>query len=237
MEKFKTLYLWMVIPFILIQVGIFNYYWPKFSDVSWEIHIHFWVVTFWLLLTIIQPYLVVNGKIAQHRTLGIFGFMLAGAFVFTAISLLDIPLKILASNSGKPGPPPAFFYGNIVIEFILAIVFAYAIAKSVLHRKDLKEHSWWLICSVFYMMMPALGRGLIVFWRSVLPPEKFNPMIVFVSSEIIYVILFSIFISKFGKWKHQATIIGFILVIVRFLRIPIGKSEAVQEFIQQVIQW
>jgi len=237
MEKFKSLHLWMIVPFIFIQLGIFNYYWPKLSEVAWEIHIHYWVVTFWLLLVIIQPYLVVNGRMPQHRTLGIFGFMLAGAFIFTGISLLDIPLKILAQNTDRIGPPPAFFYGTIVIEFILALVFAYAIIKSILHRKNLKEHSWWLICSVFYMMMPAVGRGLIVFWRSVLPPEKFNPMIVFVSAEIIYIILFSLFVSKFGKWRHQATIIGFVLIVIRFLRIPLGNLESVQELIHNLIKW
>lgn len=85
----------MLLPFLITQVGIFNYYWPKFSAVTWEIHIHYWLVSLWYILIICQPYLVTHGKIAQHRTLGLFGLVLAGGVIFSSISILDIPLKSL----------------------------------------------------------------------------------------------------------------------------------------------
>ena len=238
MERYKKLHLWLIVPLVIIQVGIFNYYWPKFTNVTWEIHFHYWLVTFWYILVIIQPYLAVNGKIPQHRTLGIFGFLLAGGVIFTGFSLLDIPLRILANaDPNRPGPPEAFYYGTIIVEFLLMVAFIYAVCKSIIHRKNLHEHAWWLICSLFYMMMPALGRGMIVFLRKVMSPENFKPMYVFIASELIYIPLFILFIAKFGKWKHQATIIGFLLIGVRFLRVPLGSSETIQEFLKAVIQF
>ncbi len=87
------------------------------------------------------------------------------------------------------------------------------------------------------MMMPAVGRGLIVFWRSILPPEKLNPMLIVVSAELVYIPLFLLFAHKFGKFKHQATLIGLLLVLVRMLRVPIGSSTGVQDFLKTVIQF
>lgn len=238
MESYKNLYLWMTIPFIIVQVSIFNYYWTSFSSKTWEIHIHYWLVSFWFLLVIIQPYLATNGKIANHRTLGIFGFLLAGGVIFSGLSILDIPLKLVAEyDASKPGPPVAFYYGTLVIEFLSMVAFAYAVVKAIINRRNIEEHSWWLVASVFYMMAPALGRGMILFWRTVLPPESFTPIIVFISTELIYLPLLLIFAYKFGKIKHQATLIGILLVFIRFLRIPIGSSETIQEFLKAVIKW
>ena len=137
----------------------------------------------------------------------------------------------------RPGPPPFFYYGTLVVEFGLMVAFTYAIVKGILRRKNFTEHAWWLIASAFYMMMPAVGRGLIVFWRSILPPEKLKPMLVVLSAELIYIPLFLLFAFKFGKLKHQATLIGLLLVLVRLLRVPIGSSEAVQTFLKAVIQF
>ena len=84
MERYKNLHFWMITPFIIVQVSIFSYYWPKFITQSWEIHFHYWLVTFWYLLLIIQPYLINKGKIVNHKTLGIIGFLLAGGVLLQA---------------------------------------------------------------------------------------------------------------------------------------------------------
>lgn len=238
MERYSKLHLWMIGILLLIQISIYPYYFRTFTTESWEIHIHFWLVTLWYIFLIIQPYLATHGKMDSHRTLGIFGFLIAGGAVFTGFSLLDFPLKLVENwTPDRPGPPIAFYYGTLVVEFILMLAFAYAVVKGILHRKNLKEHAWWLIASAFYMMMPAVGRGMIVFWRSILPPEKLKPILVVLSAEVLYIPLFLVFAFRFGKFKHQATFIGLLLVVVRLARVPIGTSEAVQTFLKVVIQF
>ncbi len=238
MERYSELHRWMIALFFVIQVSIYKYYWPKFGTTTWEFHIHYWLVTAWYLLLIIQPYLISISKIQKHRTIGILGFLLAGGVIFTGFSLLDVPLKLAGKLSATGGGPPlSFYYGTLIVEFLLMVAFAYAVIRGILHRKNLAEHSWWLIASAFYMMMPAVGRGLILFWRGILPPEKFHPMIVFITGELIYIPLFLLFAYKFGKIKHQATYIGLLLVIVRFLRIPLGASETIQEILKAMIRF
>ncbi|MEQ8906966.1 hypothetical protein [Ekhidna sp.] len=238
MEKYKNLHLWMILPLVIIQVGIFNFYWPKLTTTSWEFHIHYWLVTGWFILMIIQPYLIEKGKTSNHRTLGMIGFLIAGGIVFTSMSLLDIPLKRAAVyDPSRPGPPLSFYYGTLVIELILGLLYGVAVIQAIRFRKKLNEHAWWMICSVFYLMMPALGRGMIVLWRALVPIEKLNPMMVALSAELIFIPLLILYAVRFGKVKHPATIIGLLTVLLRLLRVPIGSSEAIQNFLDGLIKW
>ncbi len=238
MDKYKHLYLWAIVPFVIVQAGIFPYYWPKFSTVHWEFHIHYWLVSAWFILIIVQSYLITHNKIENHRLIGILGMLIAGGVFFTSVALLDVPLKLVAQLSpDRPGPPVAFYFGTLVLELIMALAFCLAVIMSIVNRKNLHEHSWWLICSLFYLMMPAIGRGMIVFWRSVLPPDSFTPLYPLVSSELIYLTLFMLFAVKFGRIRHLASYIALGLIIVRALRFPIGNSETIQALLQQVIRW
>ena len=117
------------------------------------------------------------------------------------------------------------------------LAFAIAVAKAIQFRRNVKEHARWMVASVFFMIVPALGRGMIIFWRTVLPPEKFNRVLVFISTELIYLSIFLLFAYKFGKLKHLATYIGIALVIIRFLARPLGNMESVQEFLKAIIIW
>lgn len=237
MKRYTQLHVWMVGILLLVQIGIFRFYWPSFETKSWEFHIHYWLVTAWYLLLIFQPFWATHGKLERHRTIGLLGFMIAGGAIFTAISLLDFPLKMVERwTPESKGPPIPFYYGTLVIELVLILAFAYAVVMGILRRRQVEEHAWWLTASAFFMMMPAVGRGMIVFWRSILPPEKLNPMFIAISAEVIYIPLLLIFALKFGKIKHPATYLALMMVLVRFLRLPIGKSEWIQQFLKTLIQ-
>lgn len=240
--QFSRLHLWMGLLLVLSQLGIFYFYWPTFLSKSWEIHIHYWLVTLWYCLVVIQPYLVTHNRASSHRTLGLFGFVLAGGVIFTALSLLDIPLRLVENyDVSRPGPPVAFYYRILISEFFSILAFAVAVIGGILWRKDPENHAWWLIASAFYMIMPALGRGSIVFWRAILSPEDFKA---FMGSgigsgilEIVYLSLFLVFVHKFGKWRHMATYIGIALIIVRYISGLLGSNENIQAFLHRVIVW
>lgn len=236
LDKFRHLHWWMLGLFLISQTAIFNYYWPTFSSEKWKIHIHFWTVGLWYIFLIVQPYLIARGEMNRHRTLGIIGFMIAGGAIISGISLMEFALELAMNRQpGQPGPPPSRFYSILISEFVDILAFTFAIIMGVVHRKDLQNHSWWLIASAFYMIMPSIGRGLIRFWLAVLPPENFSPLFPMISSELVYGALLTLFAWRFGKLKHPATGIGFLLILLRIVANPIGAMEGVQEFIKQVI--
>ncbi|MFZ1260272.1 MAG: hypothetical protein WAQ93_07300, partial [Chitinophagaceae bacterium] len=164
MNKYKNLYKWMLIPMLFMQLGIFKDYWGDFSSNAWSVHIHYWTGTTWYIYLIIQPYFATHGKMSRHRTNGMVGMFLAGGVCITALSMMNRDL-VSAQNALKMpeqfGPfQPWFFFGVAAVEIVMMIAFGFAVIKSIIHRKNMEDHAWWLITTVFLIMMPALGRGI-----------------------------------------------------------------------------
>jgi len=154
----------MLIPMLIMQLGIFKDYWGDFTENAWAVHVHYWTGTVWYSYLIIQPYFATHGQLARHRTNGIIGIFLAGAVCITALSMMHRDIVSAENSAAMPdrfGPfKPWFFYGVLVIEIILMVAFGFAVIKSIIHRKQLENHAWWLNSTLFIIMIPALGRGV-----------------------------------------------------------------------------
>ncbi|MBN7817053.1 hypothetical protein [Algoriphagus pacificus] len=237
MEKYKSLYKWMILPMVLMQLGIFRDYWGDFTENAWSVHIHYWTGTIWYIYLIIQPYYATHGMLEKHRTNGIIGMFLAGGVGITAFSMMFRDLntaQLSMDNPDRFGPfEPWFFYGVASVEIVIIIAFGFAVIKSILTRKSLEDHAWWLITTVFLIMMPALGRGIQNLHIGIMIEDWPNIPIMpslYVSQAIIIglIILAAI---KYNKPKHPATYFAVAInVFVCFLE-PLGKSETVQNLL------
>ncbi len=242
MNKYKTLFKWMLIPMLVMQIGIFNDYWGDFTDNAWSVHIHYWTGTVWYIYLIIQPYFATHGQMARHRTNGIIGMFLAGGVCLTALSVMHRDIVTTQKALELPeqfGPfKPWFFFGVIVVEIVMMVAFGFAIIKSIIHRKEVENHAWWLISTVFMIMMPALGRGIQSAYVGMNSKDWPNINIVtpiyFTQILIIGMLLFGAW--KYGKLKHPATFLAVSVNLFIFLLEPIGKSENVQLFLKTIIK-
>ena len=242
MNKYRTLHLWMIIPMAIMQFGIFRDYWGDFRENAWSVHIHYWTGTIWYLYLIIQPYYATHGKLKQHRTNGIVGMFVAGAVCFTALSMMHRDIQSTENAAAFPerfGPfQPWFFFGVTVVEIVMMTAFGYAVIKSIIHRKELENHSWWLISSVFIIMMPALGRGVQNIYIGLRANEMPNLdiMVPLYIAEGIIIAMILLAAWKYGKLKHPATFLAIGVNLFNFLLEPIGRSAAVQEFLKNFIK-
>lgn len=241
-NKYKSLYIWMIIPMIFMQFGIFENYWSDFSTKGWSVHIHYWTGTVWYIYLIIQPYFATHGQMSRHRTNGIIGMFLAGGVCLTALSMMHRDIvtteKALASPEQFGPFQPWFFFGVASVEIVMITAFGFAVIKSIIHRKEIENHAWWLISTVFIIMMPALGRGIqnvyvgmnIKDWPTIdiMLPINFTQIL------IIGMLLFGAW--KYDKLKHPATYLALGVNIFIFFMEPIGKSETVQLFLKAIIK-
>ncbi len=242
MNKYKNLHKWMLIPMIVMQLGIFKDYWGDFSDNAWAVHIHYWTGTVWYIYLIIQPYFVTHGQMARHRTNGIIGIFLAGGVCITALSMMNRDIVTTQQAFASPerfGPfQPWFFFGVAAVEIVMMIAFGFAVIKSIIHRKEIENHAWWLISTVFIIMMPALGRGIqnvyVDMHSKEMPDVNIMIPIYFTLLLIMAMLLFGAW--KFGKLKHPATYLALGINIFLFFLEPIGKSAVVQQFLKSVIK-
>lgn len=242
MEKYRSLHLWMIIPMLFMQFGIFSDYWGDFRENAWSVHVHYWTGTVWYIYLIIQPYYATHGKLTKHRTNGIIGMFIAGAVCLTALSMLHrdiVSAEMSLVQRERFGPfEPWFFFGVAAVEIVMMTAFGFAVIKSIIHRKQLENHAWWLVSTVFIIMMPALGRGVqrvhVAMQRESFPDIEIMPSLYFSEGLIMSMLLLGAW--KYGKLRHPATWLALAVNVFNLFLEPIGRSEAVQSFLKILIK-
>ena len=231
----------MIIPMVFMQFGIFRDYWGDFSDNAWSVHIHYFTGTVWYIYLIIQPYYATHGQMGRHRTNGIIGMFIAGGVCLTALSMMhrDIVSTERALETPEAFGPfqPWFFFGVAAVEIVMMTAFGYAVIKSIVHRKEIENHAWWLISTVFIIMMPALGRGIGNVYNDIHRKEwpNINIMLPLYFTQVLIIGMLLFGAWKYGKLKHPATYLALGVNLFIFLLEPIGKSEKVQLFLRALI--
>jgi hypothetical protein len=232
----------MFIPMFFMQFGIFRDYWGDLTDNAWSVHIHYWTGTVWYVYLIIQPYFATHGQMSMHRTNGIIGMFLAGGVCLTALSMMHRDIATTESAVASPerfGPfQPWFFFGVAVVEIVMMTAFAYAIIKSIIHRKEIENHAWWLIATVFIIMMPALGRGVQNVYVG-MHIQEFPNIDIMVPIYIAQAIIIAMLMGgawKYEKLRHPATFLALGVNLFILLLEPLGRSESVQGFLKAIIK-
>ena len=227
---------------IIMQIGIFKDYWGDFSDNAWSVHIHYWTGTVWYIYLIIQPYFATHGQMARHRTNGIIGIFVAGGVCLTALSMMNRDMVTAQKALESPdrfGPfQPWFFLGVASVEIVMMTAFGYAIIKSIIHRKEIENHAWWLISTVFIIMMPALGRGIqnVYVYMNSKDWPNINIMIPIYFTQVLIIGMLLFGAWKYGKIKHPATYFAVGVNLFLFFLEPLGKSETVQLFLKAFVK-
>lgn len=240
-ENIKSLYLWMAIPFVVMQVGIFPDYWPYFTEKDWGTHIHYFSASAWFVFLISQPYLVARGRLSDHRTNGIIGFFVAGGVIFSAVALYpnDVRTAIAWEQAGiRIGYLTGrSFTSLLVAETVLILVYAYAVIKSIRQRKNLEEHAWWLMCSVYFIMMPTVGRGMFYVAEFFAGSEDaLKAWHVEVPTTLVVSGLAAAMVWRFKKWKHPASWLAIAMTPLSYLIWNLlTPIDAVHEFIIRLV--
>ncbi len=242
MNKYKDLFKWMIIPMVIMQLGIFMDYWGDFTENAWSVHVHYWAGTVWYIYLIIQPYYITHQKIELHRTNGIIGMFIAGGVFLSALSMMHRDIASAERSLADParfGPfQPWFFYGIAAVEIVMIVAFGYAVIKSIIHRKEIENHSWWLISTVFIIMMPALGRGL-GFVSFLLQSERMPNVDIMPPLYITEVIIIGMLLLgawKFNTLTHPATLLALAVNLFNCLLEPLGRSETVQMVLKGLVK-
>jgi hypothetical protein len=211
------------------------------TSASWAVHIHYWTATLWYLFLILQPYYAERRQFDRHRTNGIIGFFLAGGVALTALSALHrdmVNAELSAKMPDQFGPiEPWFFYGVAAVELVMMSAFIVAVIQAIRHRKSLHDHAWWLISTVFIIMMPALGRGVGVLWAIVFgkdDPGQALPAI-YLSTAIIIALLFWA-AKRYDRINHPATWLALGANLFNLLIEPLGKWEWLQGVLTMMIK-
>jgi hypothetical protein len=155
--KDRRLYIWVAvfIP-IIVLAGFARTYYLKglFGTPALPgllVHLHGIVMTSWVVLFVVQVWLVAARRTRLHQRLGVLGAILAALVlsvgVVTAINA--------AARGSSPGPPPLQF---LVVPLGDMLVFAILIGMALHFRRRMEIHKRLMLLAAVNLLTPAIAR-------------------------------------------------------------------------------
>ena len=150
---FPKAHLWLLIPFALTIAGFYISYWSRFTDAPFRQHMHGLTSTAWYILVVLQPWLIHNKPAKFHRKVGIVAVFLSGGVVFSAFQVM--PYQVVNDFL-----PDVLKYGFSFGDICALTGFSICVILGVLKANKMNIHARWMICTVFWILLPATARLL-----------------------------------------------------------------------------
>lgn len=237
LNQYKNAHKWMLIPWFIILIAFTPQYFLSWTTEPWPYHLHALSAMAWFALLLIQPYLATHNKLSKHRMFGMIGLFLAGAVVFSALSIVPTNVFIGAVDGGQPFFPASFFYGLVFTESLQIVGFGFAVIMAVINAKKIDEHAIWMLSSLFFGFMPAWARFVMF------PLLFLDSSVQWMDAQACLNIGIPIFICvvifigyRLGKLKHPAIILSIIFVFIMLFTIPIGDLEWYREIVTRIMK-
>ncbi|MFC3881181.1 hypothetical protein ACFOSV_13390 [Algoriphagus namhaensis] len=236
-DQYKNAHKWMLLPWIVIIIGFTPQYFMTWLSEPWAYHLHAISALAWYALIIIQPYLATHGKLKQHRFWGIIGIFIAGAVVFSALSIVPTNVYFGAKGGFPPIIPASFFYGLAFTESIQVLGFGIAVIMAIINSKKHDDHAIWMTATVFFGLMPGWARLIffpVLFTGGEVEWLTLQTTLNIGISTFLIVILYIGYRLK--KLTHPAIILSLLLVFLMVFTITIGEQEWYQELITKIMK-
>ncbi|HWB32330.1 MAG TPA: hypothetical protein VG714_04065 [Acidobacteriaceae bacterium] len=181
------------------------------------IHVHAILMTLWMLLLFVQVGLVLARKVAWHRSLGVFGFLVALSMVIIG--------PMAATDALRRGEAPLgldalTFYIIPLTAIGLFAVFAFAAWRA---RRQPAAHKRLILIANISLMDAAVGRWPVPFLQAHPPAQDLIPF-GFLLAIVIYDVISQRKVLRSTIWA------SLLLIAVHLTRVPIGKSAAWHAF-------
>ena len=204
---------------VLTIAGFTRTYWAPLAtaslvEVTPIIHLHGAVFFSWMLLSFLQSWLVKNGRVAAHRSIGLLGISLATAMLIFGFNV-SLAANVARIEAGQISRAYAFGFSNTFALVAFATLFAFGIYK----RRHPETHKRLMLFASSMLLNPPVGR----LYRPLFAPSPPPPWVVFMTIDVILVacILFDL---KTTRRVHPVTIAsGVVLLAFQILRFPIPR--------------
>jgi hypothetical protein len=135
-------------------------FWPSylskaFSDSSSYTHLHAFLAASWMLILVAQPMLIRAKRLAWHRLIGRFSYVLAPLFVVSIVLLAHSRIRGLGGEA----------YANqtyiLYLQASLTVLFGLSYALAITKRRVVALHARFMVCTALTMIDPVVIRLLL----------------------------------------------------------------------------
>ena len=167
----KAFFIVMGLLFILLQVAFHPTYlqsFPQFEGFSWIHHTHGAIMVSWMILLVVQPYLIHKGKYKTHRLIGKVSYFIAPLMLISMF--LATKLNYLKTVDEMPFKDVAYIQA---LNFITPLLFLLFYSLAIIHKKEIFKHKRYMIGTAFTVVTAILSRFLYLVFGSSIEPYDF----------------------------------------------------------------
>lgn len=117
-------------------------------------HIHGFFTTGWIVLFLIQTFLIANRNIGFHRRMGVFGAFIAGGVLLSGLTILYFVAAGYPENGFELGEASALVWGNLAGLTVYTIF----VGSGIVYRSNPKAHKRLMLLATLSMMGQPLVR-------------------------------------------------------------------------------
>jgi hypothetical protein len=144
---------WLVAAFGL---GMLLAFWPSYysrldQQPTFHPHAHGLTMTAWIVLLLMQAWLIRTGHRATHRTLGKLSYGLVPLMVMTTLNFIHFRVRDV-DDLGAFG----LYFLSLIVNALVAFLVLYGLA--MYHRRDRGVHARYMLCTIFPLFTPVTDR-------------------------------------------------------------------------------
>ena len=194
---------------VLVIAGFYKSYYGLFPDFNSSItvpmHFHAFVMSLYVILLIMQPFLIFYKKFETHRLLGKFSYVLVPVIIFSFFTMINKEYndKLLHKITN------AEFIEFTFLNIGKLSLFAGFYLLAIIHKRNTAFHMRYMIATALVFVEPALTRAA-YFWMNV----DFMPsfLVSFLLTDLILIALIYFDKRKQLNYKPYAVALtGFML--------------------------
>lgn len=234
---------WLLLLIPLVVFGFYPSYWSKITvDKTTVQHIHAFFMCLWVIMSIVQPYLIMKKKTSIHKVVGKISYVLILLIVISGYILIQnryerILLRIQNEvATGKVQLTTEEVLGKVAssqrhgIIFLLILIICYLLA--VANRKKILHHATYMIGAIFTSIDPALDR-MIGHWANT---NKLEPNFFIDYGSQLFALILLIALAIYQRSKKQSLqpvliVIGIYLISFLIINMA-GNTAAWQWFVE-----
>lgn len=161
-------------------------FWPSYVSLPPSAHhpythFHASMAVLWMLLLIVQPWLVRSGRLRLHRRLGRVSWILAPVFVVAVLLVANYRIK------GLEGPAYAIQTYVLWLQVSLVSVFALSYALAMTYRKSMAHHARFMVCTALTLIDPIVIR--LMFWIDNTPTWNYQWLTFGLTDAVLLVLI------------------------------------------------
>jgi hypothetical protein len=203
---------WLLLLIPFVAIGFYPSYWSKLlTDKSTTIqHVHAFLMSLWVIMSLVQPFLIMKKKTQLHKTVGKISYGLMPLIVISGYILIQARYeRVLLRVQNKVATGELKLTAAEVLDrvatsqtigilFLLMLIIFYTLA--IVSRKKFLHHATYMLGAICTSIDPSLDR-MIGHWASA---NKIEPNFFISYGSQLFAIVLLIALAVYQYTKKQS---------------------------------